>query len=69
MPQLTKKQEECERPQKPVCKAEDNEKKLFGRFEIDDVILAIVILAILLDDSDDNLLLIALAVVFLTGIL
>ena len=58
-------------PQKCEVKKYDCEKKeagkLFGNFELDDVILGIVILAILLDDKDDTLLLLALFAVFFTG--
>ena len=43
-------------------------KKIFGSFELDDVILGIVILAILLDDGDDTLLLLALFAVFFAGL-
>ena len=42
-------------------------KKIFGNLELDDVILGIVILAILLDDGDDTLLLLALFAVFFAG--
>ena len=42
-------------------------KKIFGNFELDDIILGIVILAILLDDADDTLLLLALFAVFFAG--
>ena len=55
------KKEPCEKPCPPPC---DN--KFLGRFETDDIILGIVILALLLDDSDDGILLLALAVIFLT---
>ena len=53
--------ERCEKPCPPPC---DN--KLFGNFETDDIILGIVILALLLDGNDDKILLLALAVIFLT---
>ena len=56
------KKEPCEKPCPPKC---DN--KFLGRFETDDIILGIVILALLLDDSDDGILLLALAVIFLAG--
>ena len=42
-------------------------KKILGNFELDDVVLGIVILAILLDDGDDTLLLLALFAVFFAG--
>ena len=60
----SEKSEKCEEkcaPQK--CES----KKIFGNFELDDVILGIVILAILLDDADDTLLLLALFAIFFTG--
>ena len=59
---LPPKKEPCEKPCPPKC---DN--KFLGKFETDDIILGIVILALLLDDSDDSILLLALAVIFLTG--
>lgn len=73
MPQLIKheetkpekKQNECSEP-KPK---QESTGKLFGRFENDDVILGVIILALLLDDGDDSLLLLALAFIFLTGII
>lgn len=49
-----------------VCKPPENNKVL-GNFELDDIILGVVILALLLDDGDDSVLLLALAVIFLTG--
>ena len=58
---LPQKKEACEKPCPSKC---DN--KLLGKFETDDLILGIVILALLLDDSDDGILLLALAVIFLT---
>ena len=57
------KKEEC----KPTCPPSNNN-KILGRFEVDDVILGIVILSLLLDDGDDSVLLLALAIIFLTGI-
>jgi len=69
MPKMVPKQEEV--PQKCEVKKNECEKKetqkLFGNLELDDVILGIVILAILLDDADDTLLLLALFAVFFTG--
>ena len=59
-----RKKEEC----KPECKPTCNNNKILGRYEVDDVILGIVILSLLLDDGDDSILLLALAVIFLTGI-
>lgn len=72
MPQLIKHEEE-----KPEVHTQAAEKKnvpenppskFLGRFETDDVILAVIILALLSDDGDDGMLLLALAFIFLTGI-
>ena len=60
------KKEECEKECREVKKCESG--KLFGRFELDDIILGIIIVAILLDDGDDSPLLLALALVFLSGL-
>ena len=57
--------QKCEEKRCDCDRKETN--KVFGNFELDDVILGIVILAILLDDADDTLLLLALFAVFLTG--
>lgn len=69
MPKMVTKRENA--PQKCEEKRYDCEKKesqkIFGNFELDDVILGIVILAILLDDAEDTLLLLALFAVFFTG--
>ena len=68
MPQMIKKQEPCiENPKPQKCEPKCETKKALGNFELDDVILGIVILAILLDDADDTLLLLALFAVFFTG--
>lgn len=61
------KEEKCKEECKEVKKCENG--KLFGRFELDDIILGIVIVAILLDDGDDSPLLLALALVFLSGLI
>ncbi len=57
--------EKCE-VKKCECEKKDSQ-KIFGNLELDDIILGIVILAILLDDADDTLLLLALFAVFFTG--
>ena len=68
MPQVVKKTEPCKENTLPKkCEEKCETKKVFGNFELDDVILGIVILAILLDDGDDTLLLLALFAVFFTG--
>ncbi len=43
--------------------------KLFGKFELDDVILIAIIIILLVDDCDDKLLLLALGFIFLSGII
>lgn len=78
MPQLIRKDLPEEKPEKcpksePVCAPcapqtqQQGGGKLFGKFETDDIILGIIILALLMDDGDDSVLLIALAIIFLTG--
>ena len=62
-----KKQEIKKDNCKPECQSDSNN-KILGRFEVDDVILGVVILSLLLDDGDDSILLLALAIIFLTGI-
>ena len=41
--------------------------KLFGKFEIDDIVLGIVIIMLLANDCNDKILLLALAFVFIGG--
>ena len=60
------KKDDCENKCGEIKKCESG--KLFGRFELDDIILGIIIIAILLDDPDDSPLLLALALVFFAGI-
>ncbi len=74
MPQMVvHSEEERKKPEKKQeVKKEEVRKpvqsnKIFGNFELDDIILGVVILALLLDDGDDSVLLLALAVIFLTG--
>lgn len=74
MPQLIKKDGAKELPpreSKPEAPppADDGNGKIFGKFNTDDIILAIVIVALLTDGGDnDGVLLAALAVIFLAGI-
>ncbi len=60
-----------EKPKECTKKCEETKKcesgKLFGRFELDDIILGVIIVAILLDDGDDSPLLLALALIFFAG--
>ncbi|MCX7715362.1 MAG: hypothetical protein N2171_06515 [Clostridia bacterium] len=43
--------------------------KFLGRFELDDILLLVIILILLMDECDDNLLILSLAFVFLSGII
>ncbi len=68
--QKPKKPEEKKEVIKPVCEVQKKQGlfdggKLFGRFELDDLILIAIVLALLLDECDDLLLLAALAFIFL----
>ena len=65
VPACSEKIEKCEEKKCAPQKCES--KKILGNLELDDVVLGIVILAILLDDGDDTLLLLALFAVFFTG--
>lgn len=65
VPPCDDKPQKCEEEKCVPQKCES--KKILGNFELDDVILGIVILAILLDDADDTLLLLALFAIFFTG--
>ena len=65
VPSCDDKPKKCEEEKCVQQKCES--KKVFGNLELDDVILGIVILAILLDDGDDTLLILALFAIFFTG--
>lgn len=58
---------ECkeENHQKPIKKKEEKNDGFLANLETDDFILLIVILALILDDCDDKILLIALGFVFI----
>lgn len=64
MPRIVEKKD-CEKPQK--CEKPQEKCRSEKGFELDDIILGIIILAILMDDGNDYLLLIALAALFLSG--
>ena len=74
MPQLIKHEDEkpevhnTKNEEKKLLTEQNQPGKFLGRFETDDIILAVIILALLLDDGDDSVLLLALAFIFLTGI-
>ena len=61
------KPEKKQEPKKEDVRKSAQSNKIFGNFELDDIILGVVILSLLLDDGDDSVLLLALAVIFLTG--
>jgi hypothetical protein len=75
MPQpVTDRHQSCAEPAREVhkkeneiCEKEQNN-KLFGKFDTDDIILAVVAVMLLANDCDDKLLLLALAFVFLSGL-
>ena len=75
VPDCHEKPKKCEETKVEEVKCQEEKctpqkcenKKFFGNLELDDVILGIVILAILLDDADDTLLLLALFAVFFSG--
>lgn len=72
MPQLVpKKETDVHKESECIVKKEkiQDSGKLFGKFEADDVLLAVIIVALLFDDGADDMLLLALAFVFLTGLL
>ena len=74
MPKPIYEQQSCHEPastnvhknDNEICKSDKNN-KLFGKFENDDIILAIVVIMLLANDCDDKLLLLALAFVFFSG--
>ena len=71
MPRLIQNNEKCVEKTDPICCENKNQDKgkFFGRFENDDVLLAVIIVALLLDDNSDGMLIIALAAVFLSGMI
>lgn len=72
MPQLVSNREnkECVEKKEQLCIEEvKNNGKILGKFEPDDLLLAIIIIALLMDDGGDTTLILALAVVFLSGLL
>lgn len=52
---------------KVVHKKPPENNKIFNKFEIDDVLLAVVAIVLLMDECDDKLLLLAIGFIFLTG--
>ena len=58
---------ECkeEKHDKEICKKEEKHNGILANLETDDLILLIVILALVIDDCDDKILLIALGFIFI----
>lgn len=76
MPHMVTNENREQKPQKSCNevhierkKEENEEKKLFTRLETDDIILIAIALLLLADDCDDKMLLIAIAFVFISGII
>lgn len=73
MPQIVPKRESREYVEKKeqlcVEEVKNSNGKILGKFEPDDLLLAVIIIALLLDDGDDITLILALCVVFLSGLL
>ena len=77
MPQLKNVDEVRELKKETPTKAKNIEEQIgfikdgrvFGKFEIDDIILIIIALVLFADDCDDKLLLFALVFIFLSGVL
>ncbi|MBE7016093.1 MAG: hypothetical protein E7417_04640 [Ruminococcaceae bacterium] len=73
MPQLVPKREnkECIEKKEPLSldNTGNGNGKILGKFESDDLLLAVVIIALLLDDGGDTTLILALCVIFLSGLL
>jgi hypothetical protein len=75
MPQMITNNKNEQKPQKKCDdvhierkREEYEEKKLFGKLETDDIILIAIALLLLADDCDDKMLLIAIAFVFISGV-
>ena len=69
-------QKKCDKPlsppQKEMAKCKEEKKEgnfIFGNFEADDIILLIVILALILEDCEDKLLIAALGFIFVSELL
>ena len=71
MPQIVKKTD-CPpaKEQSPTESCSEPEQGgLLSKLSTDDILLAVIIIALIMDDNADNALIIALAFVFLTGLL
>ena len=72
MPQIITNNKNEQKPQKKCddvhIERKREEKKLFGNLETDDIILIAIALLLLADDCDDKMLLIAIAFVFISGV-
>ena len=71
MPQIVKKTDCPPAKEKPPAEScsEPEQGGLLSKLSTDDILLAVIIIALIMDDNADNALIIALAFVFLTGLL
>ncbi len=60
-----KKEHKEENKDKQISKKEEKKEGIFANLETDDLILLVVILALIIDDCDDKILLIALGFIFI----
>lgn len=67
MPQIVRRNEHEREEKRERCENTPAKKQGLAGLATDDIILGIIILAILLDDGNDNILLLALAAIFLSG--
>ena len=71
MPQLVKKNDCLKKTETPQLPKDNHSESgsIFSKLSTDDVLIAVIIVALLMDDNADNTLLFALAFVFLSGLL
>ena len=71
MPQIVKKTDCHPAKEKPPAEScsEPEQGGLLSKLCTDDILLAVIIIALIMDDNADSALIIALAFVFLTGLL
>ena len=74
MPQIPKKEKceetkEIEKVHTKKSNQNQSDKKLFSNLETDDIILIAIALLLLADDCDDKMLLIAIGLIFISGII
>ena len=71
MPQIVKKNDCTPVEEKPQCNPCPTQEQgsFLSKLSTDDILLAVIIIALIMDDNADNALIIALAFVFLSGLL